>query len=118
MDLSKSGIFLEWLSQKVFSGLLLVPEIKIFFSSLPPLLQLEYSWTVGILQLAARKPNSQAPFTRYHDTGLVSCRCQSVVICKRKNAMESIGVVCYCVNSKPIRYEMKTVSCKQKANAI
>ena len=33
-DLSKSGNFLEWFSQKVFPGLILVTEIKMFFPSL------------------------------------------------------------------------------------
>ena len=47
--------------------------------------------------------------------GLVSCHLQSVFIRKRENGMKHIGLVHSRVNRRPIRYGMKTVSCKQKA---
>ena len=57
-------------------------------------------------------------FDRLHDIGFVSCHFQSVFIWKRENGMKHIGLVRSRVNRRPIRYEMKTVSCKQKANPI
>ena len=57
-------------------------------------------------------------FDRLHDIGLVSCHFQSVFIRKRENGMKHIGLVRSRVNRRPVRYGMKTVSCKQKANAI
>ena len=57
-------------------------------------------------------------FNRLHDIGLVSCHFQSVFIWKRENGMKHIGLMHSRVNRRPIRYGMKTVSCKQNANPI
>ena len=55
---------------------------------------------------------------RLHDIGLVSCDFRGVFIWKRKNGTKRIGLVRPRVNRRPIRYEMKKVSCKQKTNPI
>ena len=57
-------------------------------------------------------------FDRLHDIRFVLCDFQGVFIWKCKHGMKRIGMVRPLINRKPIRDEMTTVSCKQKANSI
>ena len=53
---------------------------------------------------------------RLHDTAFISYRIEVLFTCE--NGVKCIGLVRSLVNRKPIRFEMKTVSCKYKANPI
>ena len=55
-------------------------------------------------------------FDHSHEIESVSCHFQSVFVSKRKNGMEHIGLAGSRASRRLIRYETKTVSCKQKVN--
>ena len=62
-------------------------------------------------------------FSCLHDAVFISYRIGFMPLSerfhlKRENGMKHIGLVRSRVNRRPIRYGMKTVSCKQKANPI
>ena len=125
----KNGIKLVGYTVRLQNYVKITPPILSDFSELAPpmtvakavrgpVYTIPFSFHIG-LGKAVRYEN----FSCLLDAVFISYRIgfmpfQSVFIRKSENGMKHIGLVRSRVNRRPIRYGMKTVSCKQKANPI